>query len=184
MSAAGGDDGDETLTLLLADIAAAFAGTDRLATVDLLATLHAREDRPWGEWFGRLLTAHGLARLLAPLGITPKTIRTATGTAKGYLSGQFTDALARYTPPRSVTPSQPASGLDDLGISKRNTDLAVTDHKPGIVAESGRCDGVTDVQADPGLEALRETLNILDPTGWDAEDEAGRRLLDRLTDPL
>ena len=57
----------------------------------------AIEGRPWAEWkAGKPLSANGLARLLAPFGIAPATIRTATGTPKGYQLTQFEDAFARY----------------------------------------------------------------------------------------
>jgi hypothetical protein len=41
--------------------------------------------------------------------LTPGTIRTASGTAKGYKLEQFSDAFARYLPAavnQTVTPSQ------------------------------------------------------------------------------
>ena len=49
------------------------------------------------EWkAGKAITANGLARLLAPFGSSPSTIRTGDGTPKGYLLAQFEDAFARY----------------------------------------------------------------------------------------
>jgi hypothetical protein len=61
--------------------------------------LVAIEGRPWAEWkAGKPLSANGLARLLAPFGIAPATIRTAAGTPKGYQFAQFEDAFARYLP--------------------------------------------------------------------------------------
>ena len=47
---------------------------------------------------GKAITANGLARLLAPFGIKPGTIRTAGSTPKGYHIAQFEDAFARYLP--------------------------------------------------------------------------------------
>ena len=61
--------------------------------------LIAIEGRPWAEWkAGKPITANGLARLLAPFAIAPGTIRTGTGTPKGYQLAQFEDAFARYLP--------------------------------------------------------------------------------------
>jgi Protein of unknown function (DUF3631) len=73
---------------------------DRLSSVEMVNALVAIEERPWAEWKkgGRAISANGLARLLAPFGITPATIRTSTGTPKGYQLSQFQDAFARYLP--------------------------------------------------------------------------------------
>ena len=87
--------------LLLTDLRAIYAnrGVDRLSSADLVVALIAIEGRPWAEWkHGKPLTTNGLARLLAPFGIAPATIRTSTGTPKGYQLSQFEDAFARYLP--------------------------------------------------------------------------------------
>jgi hypothetical protein len=99
--AAASDDDQSARISLLADIRAIFAerGTDRLPSAELVEALVAIEGRPWAEWkAGKPITANGLARLLAPFRIKPGTIRTATGTPKGYQLGQFEDTLARYLP--------------------------------------------------------------------------------------
>lgn len=98
---------------LLADIRNVFrsAGSDRLASSQLLARLIQDETLPWGEFAsGRPLTLIGLARLLKPFGIQPKTIRQEQGTSKGYSRDSFADAWARYLPAisQAVTPSQAA----------------------------------------------------------------------------
>ena len=97
-ASATGDD-QSVRVLLLADIRAHFAErtVDRVSSNELVAALMAIEGRPWAEWkAGKPLSANGLARLLAPFGIAPATIRTATGTPKGYQLTQFEDAFARY----------------------------------------------------------------------------------------
>ncbi len=98
---------------LLADIRSAFdsTGYDRLPSCELLAKLVQDEMLPWGEFSnGRPLTAIGLARILKPFGVQPRTIRLEQGTSKGYFKESFADAWARYLPLLSaaVTPSQPA----------------------------------------------------------------------------
>jgi Protein of unknown function (DUF3631) len=51
----------------------------------LVEVLVAIEGHPWAEWkAGKAITANGLARLLAPFQIKPSTIRTSSGTPKGY----------------------------------------------------------------------------------------------------
>jgi putative DNA primase/helicase len=99
--AAAGDDDQSARVTLLADIRTIFAEchADRLPSAELVEALVAIEGRPWAEWkAGKAITVNGLARLLAPFGIKPGTIRTANGTPKGYMRAQFEDAFARYLP--------------------------------------------------------------------------------------
>jgi putative DNA primase/helicase len=99
-ASANGDD-KSARVLLLTDIRAIFAERrlDRLSSAELVMVLIAIEGRPWAEWkAGKPISANGLARLLAPFGIAPATIRTATGTPKGYQLAQFEDSFARYLP--------------------------------------------------------------------------------------
>jgi hypothetical protein len=98
---------------LLADIRSVFHSPecDRLPTIELLARLIQDETLPWGEFAnGRPLTAIGLARVLKPFGVQPRTIRLEKGTIKGYYKESFADAWVRYLPSfaPSVTPSQGA----------------------------------------------------------------------------
>ena len=92
-----------------------FAEHDHLATVDLLDGLHEMDDAPWGEWYGKPLTASGLAKLLEPFGAKPlnKRLKGTTDTFRGYFRSEFEDVWARYLPARtpatsatSATPSQ------------------------------------------------------------------------------
>ena len=95
--------------MLLEDLRALFAarGTDRLPSAEIVEALGNMEDRPWSEWkAGRPITVRQLARLLEPFGVSPNSIRTGTGTIKGYLLSQFDEPFRRYLQNRSVTPSQ------------------------------------------------------------------------------
>lgn len=99
-ASAAGDEQSVRVTLL-SDVRATFREQrqDRLSSADLVESLVAIEGRQWAEWkAGRPITANGLARLLAPFGIKPGTIRTSTGTPKGYQLAQFEDAFVRYLP--------------------------------------------------------------------------------------
>ncbi len=99
--------------LLLEDIRSIFEAKkcDRISSFDLTFALIELEGHPWAEWQNmKPLSRHGLARLLAPYGIRPQTIRTGTQTAKGYCRDQFNEAFNRYLsngPRPTVTPSQP-----------------------------------------------------------------------------
>ena len=57
---------DSNTALLIRDIHDVFksTGVEHLKTSALLEGLHAIEESPWGDWFGKLLSAHGLSRLL------------------------------------------------------------------------------------------------------------------------
>jgi len=83
---------------LLADIRAVFdeRGVDRLASATLAAALHEIEESPWAEWYGKPITATGVARLLAGFGIKPKVIRVGEETPRGYPRDQFQDTWERY----------------------------------------------------------------------------------------
>jgi putative DNA primase/helicase len=64
----------------------------------IVEDLSKLEDRPWAEW-GRAkkpLTKVQLARLLAPLHITPHTVRRGTSTAKGYERKAFQKSWETY----------------------------------------------------------------------------------------
>ena len=93
---------------LLADIRTVFisTGRDKLSSSELLGKLVHDETLTWGEFAnGRPLTLIGLARLLKPFGIQPRTIREGQGTIKGYLKESFADAWARFLPHLRCQPS-------------------------------------------------------------------------------
>lgn len=101
------DDDQSARVILLSDIrdVLALRGNDRIASADLVSALIGLEERPWAEWkSGKAISANGLARLLAPFGIQPSTIRIGDETPKGYMVSQFEDAFARYL----------ASGVEDF----------------------------------------------------------------------
>ena len=69
---------DDSLTVtLLRDVHTFFSsnGHDRVRTADLLAYLHGIEESPWGDWYGKMLSAHGLSRLLKPYRIKTMPVR-------------------------------------------------------------------------------------------------------------
>jgi Protein of unknown function (DUF3631) len=102
LSGRGAEDDDSLGVRLLADVRAAFdnAGTDRLATKDLLEGLRSDEEAPWAEWKGRGLTARSLSTFLHSFGIRSRTIRLDDETTpKGFLREQFEDAWASLYPP-------------------------------------------------------------------------------------
>lgn len=87
---------------LLADIRRIFQTRQvyKLASSDLASELSAMEGRSWAGLGQKHqnISAHQVAFLLRPYGITPRTIRLAAGTAKGYNLLDFTDAFQRFCP--------------------------------------------------------------------------------------
>jgi hypothetical protein len=98
---------DESLTArLLRDVHTAFKelGEDRLQTSALLEHLHAIEESPWGEWYGKPLSSHGLSKLLRPHRIKTMSVRLSDGeNVRGYKREQFADAWHRVLGVPSVT---------------------------------------------------------------------------------
>ena len=93
---------------LLADIRDAFdeQGSDHLPTASLLDLLHEMEDAPWGDWYGKPLSARSLAKLLEPYRVRPLQRRIRGQPQRGYWRSEFEDAWARYT----LTPAPGTSG--------------------------------------------------------------------------
>lgn len=86
---------------LLSDIRDIFTDkqVQHLATAELLTALHDLEAAPWSEWYGKPITAAGLAKLLAPYGLAPDQRRVDGEKVRGYFRATFEDAWQRYLPP-------------------------------------------------------------------------------------
>jgi hypothetical protein len=106
---------------LLGDIKKVFdvSGADRLASAELLGSLHDLDASDWTEFYGvrgeqqpHRLKAGELASMLRSFGIRPQVHRAGKKTARGYLRKQFEDAWRRYCP-ETVTPKQ-ASKIKDM----------------------------------------------------------------------
>jgi Protein of unknown function (DUF3631) len=107
---------DSVTALLVRDIATAFEAKDveHLKTADLLEGLHEIEESPWGDWYGKPLSAHGLSRLLKPYRVKTMPVWSDGKTVRGYKADQFSDAFTQLGIPAlgSVRPLGAASGLD------------------------------------------------------------------------
>jgi hypothetical protein len=80
---------------LLADLHEVFA-EDALWTEMILDRLHKIEEAPWGNWFGRPLNAHDLAKMLRPYGIRSRDVKLGGINRKGYRRDELWDAWTRY----------------------------------------------------------------------------------------
>jgi hypothetical protein len=142
------EDTESVGTMLLADVAQLFheRDTDRLRSEDITEALREMDHRPWPEWKGgKPLTLRQLAKLLAPFGVKPTTVRFQDGTSKGYTLEMFEDAFARYLPSlRSVTPSQVRIDAAFELFRSVTPDPLVTDRKSQKPATGAGCYAVTD----------------------------------------
>jgi putative DNA primase/helicase len=98
---AGRDAGDDEVGIrLLRNIREVFTekGTTRIPSDELVSALIADEALGWGSWRkGRPLDQRGLARILAPFGISPKKFREDKDkTSRGYEREHFEDTWGRY----------------------------------------------------------------------------------------
>lgn len=102
-----GEDDDETpAILLLEDLELLFEREKghNLSSDTIVQALCSMEDRPCPEFErGQPITARGVARLLKPFNIQPKTVNVRGKTAKGYQMKQFKWAWERYLPPVEET---------------------------------------------------------------------------------
>ncbi len=111
LSAPADDDGGRGPQLLAA-IRQAMGKDSSITTAGLLATINADDELPFGGWNeGKGLDARGLAKLLKPYGVKPRTIRVGDETPKGYRAEDLQDAWARYLPsPEAQQAKQPQHG--------------------------------------------------------------------------
>ena len=141
-----------------------------MSTADILAALHAMQDRPWSEWRrGKPLSTRGLADLLRPFKVKPTTVRLpGRNASKGYKRQALEPAWNSYLPPQggvvSVTPLQPNEINDLRGSQSVTGDLDVTDANGRKSLETKDCNGVTDTT--PHLpEELQERAAIMEYNG-------------------
>jgi hypothetical protein len=87
---------------LLKDLRDVFKGAAHMPTFEILNALYDIEDAPWAELRGRPLDARGLAQLLKPYNVQPKTLRAGDKTVKGYEAADLWDAWERYLPRGAV----------------------------------------------------------------------------------
>jgi hypothetical protein len=91
---------------LLADLRVIYAerDTDRLTTVELITSLCALDDAPWGDFGDRPLDARRLARELGRYGVSPVSFKANGASTKGYVTyatdrqAGLADAWKRYLP--------------------------------------------------------------------------------------
>ncbi len=84
---------------LLAAMRTALGEAEVIFTEDALEAINGDDELPFGGWGdGRGLDARGLAKLLRPYGVRPKSVRLGAETRKGYDREHLADAWVRYLP--------------------------------------------------------------------------------------
>jgi hypothetical protein len=120
---------------LLADLRDLFtsAGTDRLASRDIVAALLTMDDAPWSALPDRPLGPRQLARVLRRYGVRPVTFDATVGKAKGYVTFStigkqaqvgLADAWLRYLPATDKPGTSGNSPDQTVTGERRVTDLA------------------------------------------------------------
>ena len=175
---ASSDDKESVKELLLADLSTLFevkGNPDALETVDILAYLNNRDDRPWPEWSpGKEMSARALASQLRSFKIAPATVRiSADRTAKGYKREAFLEAWSRYVSPAlSVTTSQPREIRDFSRSQSVTREENVTDRKPLKPMLTTDCDVVTDrITLESGNTTLSDIERARLATHEDDDEE-------------
>lgn len=177
---------DDSITAtLIRDVSDVFEanGDNPLRTADLLEGLHEIEESPWGDWYGKPLSSHGLSRLLKPYRIRTMPVWSDGKTVKGYKPDQFSDAFAQlgvrevrrvrsearsHAAPNSPNPPNPdyaagrANGSDLVGRSvacaTHETTTTITKVAAGIAYFACGCHLVRETPAQSELDAR--------PEGW------------------
>lgn len=88
---------DSVTAQLIRDVSVVFSAEidAPLKTGALLEGLHSIEESPWGDWYGKALSPHGLSRLLKPYRIKTMPVWADGKTVRGYKVEQFADAFAQ-----------------------------------------------------------------------------------------
>jgi hypothetical protein len=85
---------------LLEDLARVFGSNQVMPTAAILAALHAIEEAPWNDIYGKALDARGLAERLKPYGVRSRQVRAGEASLKGYRRDDLWDVWSRYLPPQ------------------------------------------------------------------------------------
>jgi len=123
ISGSGCQNDDSFNVQLLCDVWEIFKETDeeRLSSLKILSELRSIDEKPWGDWCGKPITASRVAKLLKPFGITPVQFRDSGAKERGYLKKDFISPVTRYQP------GTPGTGL-------KNKDLEA--FQPGTESEN------------------------------------------------
>lgn len=115
---------------LLADLEDVWDDSAHVPSATLLERLHAIDEAPWGDWYGRPLSARDLARLLRPFGVRSKNVKVAGSVVKCYRRADLEDAWQRYTRPTATAATAATEGQKALPTSGNTGSGRVADGLP------------------------------------------------------
>ncbi len=188
---------EETIGIrLLADCRVVFGERERIPTRALLGGLQAMEEAPWGDWYGKPVTARKLSDLLRPFEIRSRKIRFEDGPLHGFERDAFADAWARYLPGTAASPrssrnnrnnglTKPSKGhrKPELGVEMfrfenpekphDQADVPVVPVREGGRGEIGACEcaGNGCSECLPPLEPINDR-DPANPVVWDYAERA------------
>ena len=82
-----------------------------MSTETILGKLHALEESPWGDWYGKPLNARGLAKLLKPYQVKRNPGPHRREHPRGYRRSDLHEAWRSYLPGGSETSATSATSL-------------------------------------------------------------------------
>jgi hypothetical protein len=126
---------------LLADLRDVFGGADAMHGEVILDALHKISEAPWGDYYGRLLNARDMAKLLKPYGVASVDVKIDGVNRKGYRRDHLADPWTRYLP------------FADVGSATSATSATAQVTEGAPVAGSGQ-------QALPATAAMPLTCEV------------------------
>lgn len=113
------EESDADAMRLLGDLRDVFADADAMHGSTVLEALHKIDEAPWGDYFGKPLTARSLAGLLRPYGVRPRDVKLDGTTRKGYYRADLWPVWERYGHPSATSATSATSQFslvaDDQG---------------------------------------------------------------------
>ena len=107
--------------------------------MELLDRLCRIEESPWGDWYGKTLSANALSKLLKPYRIKTIPVRRDGEVVRGYKAEQFEDAWIRVLGVTRVTGVTPKSASQAEG-NARNAGNAQTPATAPIIGDQAYLD--------------------------------------------
>jgi Protein of unknown function (DUF3631) len=141
------EESDADAMRLLGDLRDVFGVADAMHGSTLLGALHKIDEAPWGDYFGKPLTARALASLLRPYGVRPRDVWLDGVTRKGYYRADLWGTWERYGHPSARSARSATSQLSLLADENSETLGPLGPSGPSGSANSS-ASGVTSQNAD------------------------------------
>ena len=150
---------------LLADLRNIFGERDAMATDEIIKSLCALDESPWGDIRGKAIDARGISHRLGAYGIKSKNVRIGNHVPKGYARADLWDAWQRYL---GVSP------LGDATCATPATNPAAVAPVAHVAHPVGEAPSSDAAQSLVHIEAVRRN--------W-SDDERAAWLADAITNP-